>query len=82
MLNTQPKTNAADSNILILAKEVNKMNDLRKARDNFILEASLILAHHLKRATGQADILDVAECDNKNHSNLFKNISHISPETK
>ena len=48
------------------------MNDLRKARDNFILEASLILEHHLKRATGQADILDIAECDPKNHS-VFMN---------
>ena len=44
------------------------MNDLQKARNTFILEASLILTHHLSRATGQADILDVAECDPKNHS--------------
>ena len=50
------------------------MNDLRKARDNFILEASIILKHHLSRATGQADVLDVAECDNKNHSNFMNRL--------
>ena len=48
------------------------MNDLQKARNTFILESSLILTHHLRRATGQADILDVAECDPKNHS-IFMN---------